>query len=130
MRRTSCARNAKNSRSTDGCPTPAARAAAAALVCGALIMLTGCVADSEVVATATAAAVARVVADTVAAQIELRPQVDCGDVRIDTTDGAWTLCQITDPETALSYDARVRFINPTGTDRFAVDLAVAPEPTQ
>jgi hypothetical protein len=87
-------------------------------------------ADADVVATATAAAVARAVADTVTAQIELRPQVDCGDERIDTTDGAWTLCQITDPDTALSYDARVRFINPTGADRFAVDLAVAPEPTQ
>lgn len=105
---------------------PARRAAA--MACAAAAVLTGCASGADT--TASGADVARVVADTVASQIDVRPEVDCGDDRIDTADGQSTICLITDPQTALSYDARVRFINPDGIDRFAVDLTVAPEPTQ
>lgn len=108
--------------------TLSARCSAVLLAAAALTALTGCVSDAR--ESSTAEAVARVVADTVAAQIDVRPDVDCGADRIGTADGESVLCQITDPETALSYDARVRFINPDGIDAFSVDLTVAAEPTQ
>lgn len=103
------------------------RLVAASAVLGCTLGLFGC-ASGQSVPTATGAAVAAVVADTVELQVDIRPSVDCGDERVGITDGTVVDCTVTDPTDELSYDARVRIINPDGGDRYSVSLDVANDP--
>lgn len=99
--------------------------AASAAVGGALaVLLVGCVPATS----ASPSTVSDVIAETIERTIDVRPLVDCGTDVIDTADGAETSCTVTDPTTASTHDARIRFINPAGGDDFTVDIAVADEP--
>jgi len=100
------------------------RLVAASAALGCTLGLLGCASGP----TATGAAVAAVVADTVEHQVDVRPSVDCGDERVGIADGTVVDCTVTNPTDELSYDALVRIINPDGGDRYSVSLDVANDP--
>lgn len=102
----------------------AQRLAVAATAFLTAVLLSGCTSGP----TADASAVVVVVADTVEAQVHVRPEVNCGPDRLSVADGSVIDCTITDPGSNLTHDARIDIINPDGGDQFMVSLDVANDP--
>lgn len=78
--------------------------------------------------------VATAVADKLEEQIGTRPDVDCGNNKVQLEVGTTLTCVLTDPGTGLEYDTVVTFTSVNGTD-YGFDFKVAdspnnpPEPT-
>ena len=78
--------------------------------------------------------VATVVEDKLEAQVGTRPDVDCGDDKVQLEVGTKLTCVLTDPGSGLEYDVVVTFTEVKGTE-YQFDFKVAdspnnpPEPT-
>jgi len=78
--------------------------------------------------------IATAVADQLEAKVGTRPDVDCGNNKVQLEVGAKLTCVLTDPGSGLEYDTVVTFTEVKGTD-YKFDFKVAdspnnpPEPT-
>lgn len=93
-------------------------------LCMAVGLATGCGASGAL----PVADLERVVADTVEAQILVRPEVDCGSGRVDATDGSVIDCMLKDPASGQEFTSSIRISKPGGGDRFTVLLTTSSTP--
>lgn len=105
-----------------------AGAAAALLLSGCTFSLTPQIPEID------ASDVATVVEDKLEEQVGSRPEVDCGDDKVQLEVGGKLTCVLTDPASSLEYDVVITFTEVKGTD-YQFDFQVAdspnnpPEPT-
>ena len=94
------------------------------LVAASLIALglSGCSFSANL--TVSASKVAETAADALEEKVGSRPDVDCGKEDVALVDGTIVECLVTDPATALEYDAPVTISDVSGTTfRVSVDVA-------
>lgn len=93
-----------------------------------LAVLTGC--SASIGETVSPTAVAEAAADTLEAQIGLRPEIDCGAEEIPFVAGAQIDCVLTDPTTGTSYDTTVTLEDVGDADALGVSVVVANTPRE